>query len=676
MNGYTDIFGGTVQYPADISYIALDLDDDITLQWPVQAAVGGNIVARVIDVTPDAAGHTITMPPADETGPGQLTLFINRGSDDYDVVDNDGGAIVTLSDGESWTVLLTDNSDAAGAWYAYQSGSVTSQAQAANLAGLGLVAIGVTLNQEQDVTTFTMDYTAGSSDRAKAYVWTGGLGTLTLSAASTLGQGWFMSVRNAGSGNLTVDCSGADTINGDGSVVLRPGDSCAINTDGTSFYTVGLGQDPVFAFDYTVIDLTGAGAVYTLSGSELNRIAYKFIGLLSNDVKVVVPATTQQYWVANDTTGGSFIVSLATAAQASPVTVNRGSRGIYYSQGSEVVHAETASTATPIAISDGGTGATTASGARINLGGTATGIAVFTAVSTAAALSGLGGTATGIGLFQATNAAAALAIVTPLTTKGDLFTYSSASARLGVGANGTVLTANSATATGLEWAAATSGTVTSVNASGGTTGLTFSGGPITGTGTLTLSGTLAVANGGSGATTLTGILKGNGTSAFTAATAGADYVAPATATNFTAKQTFTGAASTLAAKFVNALEKFVTSATAATGTINYNIVTQSALRYSSDAAANWTVNFRGDGSNSLDSLMAVDECVTVVFAVKNGATPYYNSAVQIDGGAVTPEWLNGAPAAGNTNGYDVYTYVIQKTAAATFFVLASMAHFT
>jgi hypothetical protein len=46
-----------------------------------------------------------------------------------------------------------------------------------------------------------------------------------------------------------------------------------------------------------------------------------------------------------------------------------------------------------------------------------------------------------------------------------------------------------------------SGTVTSVAASGGTTGLTFSGSPITTSGTLTLSGTLAVANGGTGATT-------------------------------------------------------------------------------------------------------------------------------------------------------------------------------
>jgi hypothetical protein len=58
--------------------------------------------------------------------------------------------------------------------------------------------------------------------------------------------------------------------------------------------------------------------------------------------------------------------------------------------------------------------------------------------------------------------------------------------------------------------------VTSVDVSGGTTGLTTSGGPIITSGTITLAGTLAVANGGTGATTLTGYVKGTGTTAMTA----------------------------------------------------------------------------------------------------------------------------------------------------------------
>ena len=80
--------------------------------------------------------------------------------------------------------------------------------------------------------------------------------------------------------------------------------------------------------------------------------------------------------------------------------------------------------------------------------------------------------------------------------------------------------------TGTLSATGSGGTVTSVDVSGGTTGLTASGGPITSSGTITLAGTLNVANGGTGTTTLTGLVKGNGTSAFTAATAGTDYIAP------------------------------------------------------------------------------------------------------------------------------------------------------
>lgn len=684
MNAYTSVFGGGTQYPSDVSYIAIALTANITLEWPLEASTGDDIAARVLDVTPDAAARVITMPPADETAPGQLILLINRGPDSYFVRDNAGGAIITVADGESWTILLTATSNAAGTWYSYQNGSVTSQAQAASLAGFGLTATGSTLSQEQDVTTFTMDYTAGVADRAKAYVWTGGLGTLTLTAAGTLGNGWFMSARNEGAGNLTVDCSGGDLVNGEGSLTLRPGDSCTINCDGTSFFTVGLGQDPVFAFDFTSIDLTGAGATYTLSGAELNRIAYRFFGVLANNVKVVVPATTQQYWVANDTTGGSFTVSIATAAQASPVTVNRDARGIYYCQGSEVIHAETASIAVPIAISDGGTGATTASGARINIGGTATGIAVFTAASQAAARTAIAGAASGANsdILSLTGLTTPLGVafggtgLATTPTNGKLPIGNGTDYTLATLTQGSGVTITNGAGSITISADGSGGTVTSISGSGGTTGLTLTGGPITGTGTLTLGGTLIVANGGTGVVTLTGVLKGNGTSAFTAATAGTDYVAPGTATTFTAKQTFAGATTTLAMKLVNALEKFVTTAAAATGTINYDIVTQSALRYSTNASANWTVNFRGDGSHSLDSLMAVDESVTVVFAVKQGGTAFYNSAVQVDGGAVTPVWQGAAPTAGTINGYDIYSYVLQKTAAATFFVIASVVSFS
>jgi len=189
-------------------------------------------------------------------------------------------------------------------------------------------------------------------------------------------------------------------------------------------------------------------------------------------------------------------------------------------------------------------------------------------------------------------------------------------------------------------------------------------------------GTLPVANGGSGATTLTGVLKGNGTSAFTAATAGTDYVAPGTATTFTATQTFSGSSSVKAMKTSNIAEVDTISATAATGTINYDVTTQSVLYYTTSASGNWTVNFRGSSGTSLDTLMATGESISATFLVTQGATAYYNSAVTIDGSAVTPKWQGGtAPTSGNASSVDCYTYVIQKTGSATFAVLASQTKF-
>jgi hypothetical protein len=123
-------------------------------------------------------------------------------------------------------------------------------------------------------------------------------------------------------------------------------------------------------------------------------------------------------------------------------------------------------------------------------------------------------------------------------------------------------------------------------------------------------------------------------------------------------------------------ETTTVSATAATGTINYDVGTQSILYYTTAASANWTLNFRSSGSLSLNTLMSIGQTITVVFLVTQGATAYYNSAVTIDGDAVTPKWQSGiTPNAGNANSIDAYTYAIVKTANATFTVLASQTRY-
>jgi hypothetical protein len=176
-----------------------------------------------------------------------------------------------------------------------------------------------------------------------------------------------------------------------------------------------------------------------------------------------------------------------------------------------------------------------------------------------------------------------------------------------------------------------------------------------------VTGTLPIANGGTGATTL----------------AGANIAVVNVANTFTGTQTFSGTSSATAIVLNDAAEVATVSATAATGTIAYDITTQSVLYYTSNASANWTVNFRGSSGTSLNTLMSTGQSMTVAFLVTQGATAYYNNVVQVDGttSGVTTRWLGGAPTAGNASGIDSYRYLIIKTGNATFTVLASNTQF-
>jgi hypothetical protein len=120
------------------------------------------------------------------------------------------------------------------------------------------------------------------------------------------------------------------------------------------------------------------------------------------------------------------------------------------------------------------------------------------------------------------------------------------------------------------------------------------------------------------------------------------------------------------------------SATGASGTINYDIASQSVLFSTANATANWTINLRLSSTTTLNAALAIGQAVTVVFMATQGSTAYRNTTVQVDGATagVTTRWQGGAaPTAGNPSGVDVYSYTVIKTAAATFTVLASLTRF-
>lgn len=127
------------------------------------------------------------------------------------------------------------------------------------------------------------------------------------------------------------------------------------------------------------------------------------------------------------------------------------------------------------------------------------------------------------------------------------------------------------------------------------------------------------------------------------------------------------------ASFRSSFEDVVISASALTGTVNLDATTAAVFSLTANAVANWTFNVRGDAGNTLNSIMQIGQSLTMAIEVPQGVTPYYCTAITVDGAAVaSTKWFNGAPTTGNASGIDVYTITIIKTGAATFKARASL----
>lgn len=410
---YSSVFGGSTIYPSDVSYYPLTFSADTVLSWPLDTTANSNIAARIIDLNATANGLKVYLPAANLAANGQTILFNNVGAYTVNVVNALGTTVVAPASGELWQIYISNNSTAAGTWQTLRYGASVSTTNAAALAGAGLTAISTQLAQSLPVTTFNSNYTTGATDRAQLLNWNGGAGVLTLPSPATVGANWFINVRNSGTGALVITCPGSYLIDGNSTKTANPTDSCTIVSDGTAFYTIGFGQNVNYAFTYTAIALPSSGS-YTLTTAQQNKIAYKFTGALTGNINVIVPPTVQQYWVNNSTTG-SYTLTVKTATSAG-LAVAQNQHQILYCDGTDIINASTNGISTPVAISDGGTGAITASGARINLGGTSIGIAVFTAATSAAALAALGASAIGTNLFLAPDAATARATLDVYST--------------------------------------------------------------------------------------------------------------------------------------------------------------------------------------------------------------------------------------------------------------------
>jgi hypothetical protein len=314
---YNSPFTGNVIQPTDVAYRSITLTATLQLTWPINGTTADDAAARIMEVSSSSSAYFLQMPPANQASVGQDALIRNVGAVSITVKSFGGaGTIITIPAGSSYYIYITANSTTTGTWGIIAYGIGSSGADAATLAGYGMLAIGQTLNQSQPVTTFSSNYTAVAADRSNTYVWTGGAGTLTLTLASTLADNWFMFLRNSGTGALTVAGSGGNTINGSSSIVLQPNDSAIIVCSGVTFYTVGLGKSTQFAF--TQLSKAVTTGSYTLTAAEASNVIQKYTGALSGNVTIVVPATVQVYYIVN-ATSGAYTLTVTTGSGATAV---------------------------------------------------------------------------------------------------------------------------------------------------------------------------------------------------------------------------------------------------------------------------------------------------------------------------------------------------------------------
>lgn len=407
---FNDVFGGSSIYPSNATYVSLVMAANVDLSWPIEQQIGGDqIVADIIDLNASVPGLSVTIPDARNASQGFTALFNNVGVESVAVRNATGGIISTVAPGSAWQIYLVDNSTEAGTWRTFQYGASVSVVNAAALVGNGLINIGATLSLDLAVTTVNVSPLAlDANSRARLFNWTGAVGAVDLPNAATVGGGWFAMLRNSGTADQTITPA-VGTIDGAASKTLAPGSSLFVVSDGTNYITLISNGGGSGGFNLLSIDVSGGGD-YTLAGVQLNQIGYRLTGVLTANRNIIVPATVQQYWVSNETTG-AFSLTVKTAA-GTGIIVAQGVRTIAYCDGTNVVSAENQSSVTlPLVVAQGGTNATDAAGARTNLnvptrtGGDASGtwpINISGAAATAAAAT-VAGSITGQGALATKN---------------------------------------------------------------------------------------------------------------------------------------------------------------------------------------------------------------------------------------------------------------------------------
>lgn len=354
---YNSPFTGNVVQPTDVSYRSVTLSANTQLEWPINGSATNNYAARIMDVSATSGGLQLRMPPANQTSVGNDAMIRNVGANTFTVYDYDGqNTIVSIAAGEAKYIYITTNANTAGTWGTLGFGAGTSSANAATLAGLGLVASGSTLNQSHPIQSIVNGSTITTGARAQTLLWSGGTGSVTLPLAASLGANWFALIKNNGTGTLTVNTSSSQTIDSSLTKTFNPNESAFIICTGSDFITVGYGVSTNFS--YTVLTKPVTSGSYTLTASEASNVIQVFTGTLTNNVVINYPPVVNFYVVSNQTSAGGYTLTLQTGILGgATATIPAGGQATVICDGTNFLNANTVQAgATSIQVVDGTAG--------------------------------------------------------------------------------------------------------------------------------------------------------------------------------------------------------------------------------------------------------------------------------------------------------------------------------
>ena len=340
MPTYVSPFTGTVVTPTDVTYLFITPEFSYNFYWPSNVPPDQYVLPRILDIEPLVADLYFTFPQANQGTKGADCLVTNFGAFSFTFYSQSFNQEYIIEPGQSAYFYLANNLTEGGYWEKIDFGSTTSVADAESLRGNGLVVRNGLLTVGQFVIDIFADPGLTADSTAQIYNWTSGNGTIQLPASLDTPGSWFIGFRNSGTGTLTFQPQNPNTVNGQTSLEVNPGESGYLIYDASvlGFITVGLAPPNNVSFTAATYD------VDSIVGSTLSLVTFAptiqtyvaLSGTRTTTLTVEFPPITQLYVLKNNTASGYDIEFNVSGSLSPNVITTNGTISLVLSDGNQL----------------------------------------------------------------------------------------------------------------------------------------------------------------------------------------------------------------------------------------------------------------------------------------------------------------------------------------------------